>query len=397
MLHSMLLGAAVSFCLGQTADNATSAPPSPTPIPVTTDRWMLMRLLSGTYPGSCLADARVRVLGWTEMAYTGSSVAHDQLPMGFNYLANQPQLTQNYLRIERPVRTDELDWGFRSDTILPGTDYRFTLAHGLFSSQLAAHHGAPNTYGVDPIQFYAEGNVPNIGRGLDVKLGRLLLPYGVEAVPAVDTFFVSRAYTFIYNPFTQFGALGTLQLTPTWSVVGMVSTGNDMLIAPGAEPTVDLGCTWVRPGGRNSVTFFSMLSQGRYHQAQRYGNPVVFDLVYRHRVNPRLNYYLETLTGYQLDVPTLGDVWWLGVVHYISYQLSPRLAAVSRLEFFNDPSGYRTGSPGLYTAPTTGLNFQYRPGLLLRPEIRYDYNDRSPTFQGQHGVVTAAFDVVVRW
>src|SRR5262245_20265880 len=100
------------------------------------------------------------------MSFTASSAAHIQLPLGFNYRANEFLLQQNWLRIERAVSTDakEATFGFRSDTILPGSDYRFTVARGLFDSQLTANDGQPNTYGIDPIQFYAEAYFPNIGK-----------------------------------------------------------------------------------------------------------------------------------------------------------------------------------------------------------------------------------------
>ena len=49
--------------------------------------------------------------------------------------------------------TTEPTFGFRWDTILPGTDYRFTSARGLFDSQLTGSHGRPNRYGIDPIHL----------------------------------------------------------------------------------------------------------------------------------------------------------------------------------------------------------------------------------------------------
>src|SRR5437773_2063589 len=78
------------------------------------------------------------------------------------------------LRVERMIddKATTPTWGFRSDTILPGTDYRFTLARGLFDRQLSANRGAPSLYGIDPIQFYGELYLPQVGRGLDVKVGR---------------------------------------------------------------------------------------------------------------------------------------------------------------------------------------------------------------------------------
>src|SRR5205814_5394525 len=77
------------------------APEKPAPAAAAPDRWPLMRALQGTWYGAQLDDNRLRVWGWTEGAFTASTDRHDQLPMGFNYLANRFMLQQNWLRVER--------------------------------------------------------------------------------------------------------------------------------------------------------------------------------------------------------------------------------------------------------------------------------------------------------
>src|SRR5262249_8137831 len=157
---------------------------------------------------------------WLDSSFTASSDRRDQLPMGFNYLANNFLLQQNWVRFERSVVTSgttEPTFGFRTDTILPGSDYRFTLPRGIFNGQLTADDGQPARYGIDPIQFYAEAYFPTVGQGLDVKFGRFFAQYGVESNDAPSNALASHAYTFIYNPFTHTGLLTTLKLTPAWS------------------------------------------------------------------------------------------------------------------------------------------------------------------------------------
>jgi hypothetical protein len=59
--------------------------------------------------------------------------------------------------------------------------------------------------------------------------------------------------------------------------------------------------------------------------------------------------------------------------------------------------GNRTGFAGLYTALTAGLTWKPCPEVVLRPEVRYDYNEQSRPFEGKKGVFTAAMDVILRW
>jgi hypothetical protein len=383
MLPVLLLSATLSC--GQTA-----SPP---------ERWPLMQELQGTWPGYFLDEHRMQVLGWTEVSFTASSDQHENLPMGFNYKANQAQLQQNYLRIEQTVNPSATTptFGFRSDTILPGTDYRFTTARGLFSGQLVADNGQPNTYGIDPVQFYLEGYFPQVCRGLDVKLGRYLCPYGAETTDAISTPMTSRSYSFIYDPFTHTGLLTTLKLDDAWSVQNGLVLGSDVFIDHAASPTYVGGVKWAPPSGRDSVFFSVIVGQGRFNQPRNFNNPEVFDVVATHKFNDRLNYTLDALFAFQTNVPAIGTAYWYSIAQYLTLTMTPRLSGTTRLEFFDDCQGQRTGFPGLYTALTAGLNWRPQPWLIFRPEVRYDYNEESRPFENKHGLFTAAMDVLVRW
>ena len=270
-----------------------AAPPAPAPaaplVPPPA-RWPLMKELQGTFLGSLLDDNRLSLSGWTEVSFTASTDAHDQLPMGFNYRANDFLLQQNWLRFERTVVTSgttEPTFGFRCDTILPGSDCRFTLPRGLFDEQLAADHGRPATYGIDPIQFYGEAYIPTVARGLDVKVGRVFCQYGVEANDAVSNALASHAYTFIYDPFTHTGVMTTTKLTDAWSVQAGAMLGSDVFIDPADELTGMGSVKWAPPGGRDSVLFSVIAGPGRFNAGRNFNNPEIFDLVCMHQFGTR--------------------------------------------------------------------------------------------------------------
>lgn len=383
------------------ADPPVEVTPPPTnAAPVPPDRWFVMRKLEGTRYGAVLDDHRLSVLGWTEMSFTGSSSPRrDQLPMGFNYLANDFLLQQNWLRVERTIddKATTPTWGFRSDTILPGSDYRFTLPRGLFNSQLTADNGNPNLYGIDPVQLYAEGYFPQVGRGLDVKVGRFFAQFGVESIDTTLTPFVSRAYTFIYDPFTHTGLLTTLKLSDEWSVQNGVVTGSDIFFGPEANPTYIGGVKWALPDGRASAVFEVILGNGRFDQRHNFNNPQIFDLVLTRKLTDRLTWQFEGLYGFTTNVPDIGFANWYGLINYLSFQIDPQLTGNARLEFFDDIQGQRTGFKGLYTVGTVGVTYKPRPWLWVRPEVRYDYNAEARPFGGRHGLFTAALDLVLRW
>jgi hypothetical protein len=382
---------------------AESARPAegPTPAavaPSAAERWPLMQALQGTWPGWLLDGNRLKVYGWIEGSFTGSSVGRDNTPEGANFNPNEFSVNQAWLRVERPVDTSATTptFGFRSDTYV-GTDFRYTVARGLFSGQLTSKDGGPHLYGVDPIQFYAEAYFPQVGRGLDVKLGRFYTLFGAESSDTTQNLLLSRSYNWIYDPFTNTGAVATLKLTDAWSVQGGLVLGSDVFIDPADRLTGIGGVRWAPPAGRDSVLFSFIVGPGRFEPQRNFNNPQIFDLVWTHKFSTRLNYTLDALLGCQTNVPTLGNVYWYTVAQYFNYALTPRLSAVARLEFFDDCQGQRTGFKGLYSALATGLNFRPRPWLLLRPEVRVDYNDESRPFENRAALFTAGMDIVVRW
>jgi hypothetical protein len=371
-------------------------PPAPTP-----DKWLLMRSIERTRSADWFERSHVSVYGWTNGSFTASTNTRDQLPMGFNYRANEFLLQQNWLRLERTVDTQAhtLTWGFRSDTILPGTDYRFTIARGLWDDQLTDNNGGPNLYGIDPVQFYGELYLPGVRKGLDVKFGRFFAQYGAESIDATLNVLGSRSYTFIYNPFTHTGLLTTLQLTDAWSVQNGIVTGSDMFVGPEATPTYIGSVKWAPPEGRDSVLVSVIVGKGRSDVARAFNNPEVFDVVYVRKINDKLTYTLDALYSFQTNFPGVSpdgfvNAW--GAVQYLTYQLNEKWAGTTRVEFFGDPQGWKTGFRGTYTAVTGGVTYKPRPGLWLRPEIRFDHNDGRP-FEGKPALFTAAFDFILRW
>lgn len=363
------------------------------------ERYFLMKHFDDTRIGDVLAKQKISISGWTHMSFTASTARNEQLPMGFNFRANDFLLQQNWLRIDRPVDTESNrpSFGFRADTILPGSDYRFTIARGLFDGQLTANNGNPNLYGFDPIQFYGEAYFPSVGKGLTVQVGRIFCQFGVEVNDAPSNALLSHAYTFIYNPFTHTGIMGTFKLSDAWSVQSGIMMGNDVFIDPASEPYYMGSIKWAPKDGKDTVLFSVILGSGRFNQAENFHNPQIFDLVYTHKFNDKLNYTFEGLYGFTTNVPNLGDAHWIGILNYLTYAITDKVSATTRLEFFDDIQGQRTSFEGLYTTITAGMAWKPCLAIIMRPELRFDYNNESRPFSNRHGLFTAATDVIIRW
>jgi hypothetical protein len=201
----------------------------------------------------------------------------------------------------------------------------------------------------------------------------------------------------IYDPFTHTGLLGTLKLTDAWTVQSGLVLGSDIFIDPADEATYIGSVKWTQPDQRNTAQFAVILGPGRFNEGRNFINPEIFDLVVTHQFNPQLTYNFEGLYGFTTRVPDTGFANWFGVVNYLTYTLTPRLSATTRLEFFDDAQGQRTGFRGLYSALTAGVSFRPLKAVIFRPEVRYDSNNESRPFENKHDLFTATADVIVRW
>ena len=334
---------------------------------------------------------RLTVSGWTEFSFTASSASRSHLPMGFNFAANEFLLQQNWLRVDRAIAPDSgtPSFGYTIDLILPGSDYRFTRPRGLWEGQSGRH-------GIDPVQFYAEAYVPDVGQGLNVKLGRFFAPYGAESIAAPETPFVSRSYTFIYNPFTQTGLLGELRLDDQWSIKGGLTAGNDVFIDRASSAYFVGGFVWTSDDGEESLDFTTILGNGRFDAGEDFHNPQIFSLVFSRKLSEQTDWRFDALYGFTREVPGIGFANWYGLVNYLIDNQTQRLSRTGRLEFFDDSQGHLTGTPGLYTAATVGLAYRPASRLWLRPELRLDHHGGRP-FEGRTTLLTAGFGLLVRW
>ena len=341
---------------------------------------------------------RFSLSGWADMSYTASTANATNMPLGFNYLANRFLLQQNWLRLDYAVDEEATrpSFGFRSDWILPGTDYRFTLPRGLLNDQLTANGGAPNLYGIDPIHFYGEVYLPGILDGMDIKVGRFCMLHGIDMNEAAMNLLPSHSYTYLADPFTHTGILTTTRLSKQFLVQAAITTGSDVFFGPAAEPTFVGGFIWFSESGRTNLKFMTVLGSGAFNTAQMWDNRNIFDVVLRHQFGERLFYAAEGLFGYENNVPGIGSAQWYGAVQYLTYQINEKLAPTIRVELFDDPQGERTFFPGLYTAFSAGIYWRPRHWLTFRQEVRYDHNE-SGAFEGKNDLFTAASDLIFQW
>ena len=124
------------------------------PAPVPTERYWLEQGLDRLGVG----ELPFRVYGWSQVSYTASSTDRFNTPTTFNDRAESFQLQQNWLEVVRSIDTSraETQYGFRVASILPGYDYKYTQARGMWNDQSSRN-------GIDTTYVYGEMFLPTLG------------------------------------------------------------------------------------------------------------------------------------------------------------------------------------------------------------------------------------------
>jgi len=382
-------------------------------------KFFLMKLLEGKSSGEFLDKSGITIKGYADMNYTASTAKGDNLPMAMNYKANQFLLEQNSIIIEKAVDTkaNERTWGFTMMGLLPGSDYRFTLQNNLMDSQLKGNNGNPNTYGVDAPQFFVETYNPDFAKGVDTKVGRFYTILFNESIDPTQNKLVSRALTFMNNPFTHTGVLTTTKLDDRWTFYNGLTGGADVFFGSSAKASYLGGLKWESEDAGTNFSLNTQLTDPSFNQTQNTANTYdVFEVQFNHKINEKWSYTSDTMFSFINNVvgrsyfdrdgitsrPINGWANWYGFVNYLTYNVTDKLSTTSRVEFFTDTEGFRTGYKGLYTTLTQGATYKmYDEQLWVRPEFRYDNNSTSKAYNNNgdpsNGLFTFAIDVILRY
>lgn len=314
-------------------------------------------------------DSGITIGGWTQFGYHNKSNGlFNQHPGDFN-------LHQQWLYIEKVADGScGLDWGFRAD-VMYGVDAADTQAFGnpagSWDYQNGLDHGI---YGWAFPQLYAE-----LAEGdWSVKVGHFYTLVGYEVVTAPDNFFYSHAYT-MYNsePFTHTGVIGTYSMSDDVTLYGgwtagwdtgfdQLNNGSNFLGGVSAALTENMTLTYITTIGNFG------------HKGEGYGHSIVLDT----SITDKLNYV------FQSDVlnTDAGDTHSVGVNQYLFYTLSDELAVGGRMEWwkYDGNSQYAT---------TVGVNVRPTDNLVIRPELRWDWNPG----QGQDAETIFGVDAILTY
>jgi hypothetical protein len=302
--------------------------------------------------------------GWVQLGYHNNA-----LPL-FNSRPDEYQLHQAWLWAEKAIDTSNgFDIGGRIDYMY-GTDSQDTQAFGIDNDHWDNDWDNGADYGHAMPQLYLEAGYGD----LSVKVGHFYTIIGWEVVTAPDNFFYSHAYT-MYNsePFTHTGALATLSVSDDLEVYGGYVLGwdsgfedNGDAFLGGASLALndDISLTYATVGGRFADKA-GVTEKGYMHS-------VVADVA----LTDSLQYIFQSDVLDTEDQDGQGVRNTFGINQYLIYSLSDCLAAGGRFEWYDQEGVFSNyGNDTDLYALTMGLNVKPHANVVIRPEIRWDWDD----------------------
>lgn len=314
--------------------------------------------------------------------------------------ANQAQLDQLALTVARAVDTtsSHYDIGFMIRGLY-GADGRYFNIAGITDRMMNTRYQF-----IIP-QAHLDVHLPWLTRhGLDMQVGILASPMGVESLDPTLRPFYTLSYTTQYStPFEHVGAMFQWHLTDHLDALFGVDTGNQVSFGAGDNNHAAAGYFGLSASelanGKLTLTYLgrvgpedALRSIGRTaNTAQRFWN----DLSGTYKISDKLSFTGELNVLH--DEGLRADTY--SFVSYLSYHLTPTLTLNYRGEIYRDNTGQlvtsfiadnaymqstlgkptRTQSapPTTYGALTLGATWQPTLGhhvklFEIRPEIRFD-------------------------
>ena len=242
------------------------------------------------------------------------------------------------------------------------------------------------TYGFAMPQLYGEVAMGD----LSIIAGHFYTLLGYEVVTAPDNFFYSHAFT-TYNSeaFTHTGVLATYAASDALTLYGGYTlgwdTGFDQFTRGGERGSSFLGGFSYAASDATTVTFIT--TAGDFGNiGDGYSHSLVIDTAITDRLNyviqsDVLNREIAVTDAEQFGSDIFGDpnagialrnaanarIETVGINQYLLYSINDRLAVGGRAEW------WKADSDSIY-AITGGLNIRPTANLVIRPEVRYEWD-----------------------
>ena len=210
-----------------------------------------------------------------------------------------------------------------------------------------------------------------LGKGLQIDAGKFVTQHGAEVIEAKDNWNYSRSLLFaLAIPYYHSGVRATYSPTGKITLMGAIVNGWNNVVENNSAKTFGAQITY-KPTAALSLVQNYMAGPEQANDNHDWRH--LLDSTATLTVNPKLS--LMANYDYGTDTVAGAKVSWQGVAGYAKFQASPRVAFSPRLEWYDDKSGFTTGTPETLKDITTTLELKATDAFLWRIEYRSDFSD----------------------
>ena len=356
----------------------------------------LMQAIYDGPDGKAWYDSRIMIYGWITVSGNVSTSHNTKVSQTANYpevydeRPNRVEDDQDVVYFERMAdenQTDHIDWGFRV-AALYGLDYRFMASRGYINdSNLFVKN---NFTGFDTPMLYANLYVPQVFQGMNIILGRIISLPDIEQQLAPNNLMASHSLVYSFDNYTMWGLWTATKLNANWILQLGLTTGSDTapwaMEVPGDQPTGSVMVQYISPNGRDSFYVgMNSFNNGKFG----FNNLQECIESYSHKFNEtwwttfeaQYMYTNGCTTEPTKSVPFVdgfyptkpGYAWAGGLVNYTCCRIAPNAFLTFRNEYWDDPTGYRSGYSSAYYEGSVGATWWPDKLTCVRPEIRFDH------------------------
>jgi hypothetical protein len=358
--------------------------------------WPLMQAIYDGPNGKAWYDSRIQLYGWWTVSGNISS-SHDysksstpNYPEVYDERPDRVEFDQGVMYIERMAdenQIDHIDWGFRL-ALLWGLDYRFMASRGYINDVNLLQNNHFN--GFDTPMMYFNLYIPQIAQGENIIIGRIISLPDIEQQLAPNNLMASHSLVYSFDDYTTWGIFTSTKLSANWLLQVAIMDGVDIAPwehqDPGDQPTGSVMVQYIAPNGKDSFYVgMNSFNNGTFG----FNNLQECIESYSHKFNDKWWTTFEgqfMWTDHCTEGPTssvpyedgfyptkTGVVWAGGILNYTMYRFAPNAFFTIRNEWWDDPSGYRSGYSSSYEENSIGMQYWPNKLIMLRPEIRFEH------------------------
>ncbi|MGA2746220.1 MAG: outer membrane beta-barrel protein [Candidatus Sulfotelmatobacter sp.] len=357
---------------------------------------------------------RTKIYGWIDPTLNFSTSTNRNAPEANDVYSNRFEMNQFVLYAERlpdSVQRDHVDWGYHL-TALYGTDYRYTTAKGYGSGQWVNDQ---RQYGFDPTLEYIDIYIPQVGQGMNLRVGRFISVPGIEAQLAPNNYIFSHSLLYAIDPFTDTGLIATVKLNDHWLVQLGITAGHD--VAPWTSDAKPSGTACVGYTSTSVNDNYYVCANGINDGKYAYNNLQQYDATWYHKFSKTVHLATETWYMYERDVPAIrgtippeagaNAAYCLpgeqrctapeyAVVNFLQKELSAHDFLSFRSDFLNDKKGQRTGYATRYSENTFMWCHWIGSTVQIRPELRFEraWDRKAYDYGRRQNQLTVASDLI---